>query len=118
MVHWYNKKIYKGVLVKNFIFAMVMFFSTNIYAGWFSFAADAASISGALSSSPKRSTVINTDLNKVNTYLWKMVESNNYVDGYEFLAEALEESNNLNGLDTAAQAYFANGKKEKALEIY
>lgn len=103
--------------MKNFALVTLLILSTNLYAGWFSFAADVASISSAMNNS-QRNYIKPSELKKVNSYLWKMVENKKFEPGYELLAESLLESNNLNYLDTAAQAYFYNGEKEKAIEIY
>lgn len=101
---------------KQILFVALLGFSISASAGWLSFFGDVASISSAMGSG--RQGVSQSDLKAVNKYLWKMVEEKEYVDGYEFLAEALEESNNVSYLDTAAQAYFDNGQKEKAMELY
>lgn len=55
---------------------------------------------------------------KINLYLWDMVLKKSYEPGYEFYAEILEKSREINNVDTAAQAYFDNGKKELAIELY
>jgi|GEM_PF-2629319 len=86
------------------------------YAGWLSFLGDAASISSALNSGQQ--SIGNAEIKAINTYLWKMVKTKKYVEGYEFLAEALEVSSSASYLDTAAQAYFDNGQKEKAIALY
>lgn len=86
------------------------------HAGWLSFLGDAASISSALNSGQR--SISNAEIKAINTYLWKMVKTKKYVEGYEFLAEALEVSGSASYLDTAAQAYFDNGQKEKAIELY
>jgi hypothetical protein len=101
--------------MKSFIVVVFLSLTTSVYAGWFSFAADVASISTALSSN---GAVSEKDLKKVNEYLWDMHKAKKYVEGYELLAETLESSNSIHHLDTAAVAYFDNGKKEKAIEIY
>jgi tetratricopeptide (TPR) repeat protein len=101
--------------MKSFVVVVFLSLTTSVYAGWFSFAADVASVSTALSSN---SGVQEKDLKKVNQYLWDMVEAKKYTKGYELLAQTLEKSNDLSYLDTAAVAYFDNGQKEKAIEIY
>lgn len=55
---------------------------------------------------------------QINLYLWDMVVKKTYEPGYEFYAEILENSREIYSIDTAAQAYFDNGKKEQAIELY
>lgn len=85
-------------------------------AGWFSFFGDVASISSALDSDSRNIT--QNDLSKVNSFLWGHVERKQRLDGYEYLAEVLELSNDIAHLDTAAQAHFLHGNKEKAIALY
>jgi len=85
-------------------------------AGILSFLGDVSSISSAMNSGQQ--SYSQSDLKKINSYLWRHVERNKKLDGYEFLAEALEKSNKAGYLDTAAQTYYLNGQKEKAIELY
>lgn len=86
------------------------------HAGLLSFLGDVASISSAMDSG--QAPVSHDDMKKVNKYLWAMVKEKQYVEGYELLAEVLETSNNVSYIETAARAYFDNGKKDKAIELY
>jgi len=85
-------------------------------AGWFSFFGDVASISSAMDSGSRNIT--QSDLSKVNSFLWGHVERKQQLEGYEYLAEVLELSNDIAHLDTAAQAHFLHGNKEKAIALY
>lgn len=89
---------------------------TLCQAGLLGFLGDVSSISSALNSGQQ--SYSHDDLKKINSYLWWHVERNKKLDGYEFLAEALEKSNKAGHLDTVAQTYYINGQKEKAIEIY
>lgn len=55
---------------------------------------------------------------RINRYLWNMVSQKNYEPGYEFYVDILERSREIAYVNTAAMAYFDNGKKELAIEIY
>jgi hypothetical protein len=85
-------------------------------AGILSFLGDVSSISSAMNSGQQ--SYSQSDLKKINSYLWNRVKKNQKTDGYEFLAEALEKSNQAGQLDTAARTYYINGQKEKAIELY
>ena len=85
-------------------------------AGWLSFLGDVTSISSAMSSGQQ--SVSHSDLKEINSYLWTRVQRNQKLDGYKFLVEALEKSNQAEKLDTVAQTYYINGEKEKAIELY
>jgi len=97
------------------LLAVVLSFPLIANAGWFSFMGDVASISSAMNSGGNQS-VSQSDMKDLNSYLWnRRVQK---IDGYKFLAEALEESNKIGYLDTAAHTYYTNGEKEKAIELY
>lgn len=101
--------------MKKIVLVLLLVFSTSAHAGLLSFLGDVASISSVMGGA---SSVSHSDLKKVNAYLWSMVEAKRYDNGYELLAEVLEVSSDIAYIDTAAQAYYDNGKKEKALELY
>lgn len=101
---------------KTILIILLIGFPLIANAGWLSFMGDVASISSAMSSGQQ--PVSQGDLKDVNSFLWRRVQNNQKLDGYKFLAEALEKSNKCDYLDTAAQTYFINGEKEKAIELY
>lgn len=98
------------------ILVLILGFPMLAHAGWLSILGDVSSISSAMSSGQQ--SVSQGDLKKVNSYLWWYAERKQSLEGYEFLAEALEKSNNVSYLDTVAQTYYYNGQKEKAIELY
>lgn len=102
--------------MKKVILCILLAVPTLAQAGILSFLGDVSSITSAMNAGQQ--SYSQNDLKKINSYLWWYVERNKKIDGYEFLAEALEKSNNAGYLDTAAQAYYINGQKEKALELY
>ena len=85
-------------------------------AGILGFLGDVSSISSAMNSGQQ--SYSQGDFKNLNAYLWERVVKNQKTEGYEFLAEALEQSNKAGYLDTAAQTYYINGQKEKAIELY
>lgn len=104
------------IKMKKILFLICLVIPISAHAGWLSFFGDVASISSAMDSGPRNIT--QSDLEKVNTYLWGYVERKEKLEGYEYLAEALELSNTVAHLDTAAQAHYLHGNKNKALELY
>ena len=104
------------IKMKKILILLCLTIPLSANAGWFSFLGDVASISSAMDSGQKN--VSQSDIRKVNSYLWGYVERKQKLEGYEFLAETLELSNEIAHLDTAAQAHFINGNKKKALELY
>ncbi|MCW8889335.1 MAG: hypothetical protein OQL20_01585 [Sedimenticola sp.] len=95
----------------------LMIISFPSHAGFLSgfFSSAAANIVTSDSSGGVRQS----DLEKINSYLWGMVKSNNYIQEYEFYTQLLEEQSNDPGyLDTVAHVYFNNGEKEKAKQLY
>ncbi|GAA6204714.1 MULTISPECIES: hypothetical protein [Thalassotalea] len=102
--------------MKKIILCILLTVPALAQAGILSFLGDVSSISSAMNSGQQ--SYSQSDLKEINSYLWWYVERNKKLDGYEFLAEALEKSNDAGYLDTAAQAYYIHGQKEKALEIY
>jgi hypothetical protein len=104
------------IKMKKIFFLICLAIPVSANAGWLSFFGDVASISSAMDSGSRNIT--QSDLKKVNSYLWGYVEREEKLEGYEYLAEALELSNDVAHLDTAAQAHFLHGNIKKALELY
>ncbi|WOI35814.1 hypothetical protein R1T43_11305 [Alteromonas sp. CI.11.F.A3] len=104
------------IKMKKIFFLICLAIPVSANAGWLSFFGDVASISSAMDTGPRNIT--QSDLKKVNSYLWRYVERKEKLEGYEYLAEALELSNDVAHLDTAAQAHFLHGNINKALELY
>lgn len=102
--------------MKKIILLVLLAMPLSSQAGILGFLGDVSSISSAMNSGQQ--SYSQSDLKKLNSYLWKRVEKNQKTDGYQFLAEALEKSNKAGYLDTAAQTYYINGQKEKAIELY
>lgn len=57
-------------------------------------------------------------MKKVNQYLWDMHKANKLEEGYKFYLNYLEQSEDINYLDTVAHIYNDSGNKKKAIEIY
>jgi hypothetical protein len=57
-------------------------------------------------------------LKKVNSYVWEMHKQKNYTNDYLFYVKFLENSTDVNHLDTVAHAYYDNGHVQKAIEVY
>ncbi|MCI5167901.1 MAG: hypothetical protein D3903_17915 [Candidatus Electrothrix sp. GM3_4] len=55
--------------------------------------------------------------NCINSFTWYFFQ-HPYEEGYKFYLNYLEQTENINYLDTVAQVYNDNGNKRKALEIY
>lgn len=84
------------------------------YAGFWGSLAGAAigsSMSGGSVQTPDR-------MKKVNQYLWDMHKANKLEEGYQFYLNYLEQSEDINYLDTVAHIYNDSGNKKKAIEIY
>lgn len=102
--------------MKKLIFIVVLGMPLLSQAGILGFLGDVSSISSAMNSGQK--SYSSSDMKKINLYLWQRVEKKQKTEGYQFLAEALEQSNRAGYLDTAAQTYYINGDTEKAIELY
>lgn len=57
-------------------------------------------------------------MKKANQYLWDMHKANKLEEGYKFYLNYLEQSEDINYLDTVAKIYNDSGNKKKAIEIY
>lgn len=98
---------------------LMTFLSSTDYANagfWGSLAGSAIGHSVNKGYSEKR-------MRKVNDYLWnmhqmKVARGEKYEEGYAFYLKYLEQSEDVDYLDTVAQVYNDNGNKKKAIEIY
>ena len=106
-------------------FMIITFVATMAHAGFWGSLAGGA-IGGAAGSSygsrggggGQHTIVKATRMDKVNTYLWKMHKIGKYSKDYTFFLKYLEQSDDINDLDTVAWVYKDNGNKQKAIEIY
>lgn len=74
-----------------------------------------ALVGGSISSHNKCN---NERIEKVNKYLWIMHEKGKYEGDYSIFLEYLEQSEEIDHLDTVAQVYNDNGEHKKAIKIY